>query len=512
MVPMTKTTSPASVVGEWAIPIGFLAAAVAFYVYGTTLGWKQPIGGPHEFRQAQTILPCQEMVKSGLTLSYQTPVLGPPWEIPFEFPLYQWAVTIVNKVAGVSITEAGRGVSVLFFLFTLIPLDLLLQRHRIDGKGRMLALAFFLVNPFYIFWGRSVMLESTALCLSVWYYYLATRREQGGWRGLAAAICGALAALVKVTTVVPALVGVAVVLVSKNRSLLPDIQAAAGEGPILHNQQIRARGVALLKHVILFLVIPVIAGAVWTHLADGHKINNPIARHLTSGALSAWNFGTWSQKLSLTTWTVIAGRTGALISYNVWVWLGVMAILWASRQRQTIDLYALMFVSAPLVFTNLYYEHSYYFYANGVWLLLAIAIAIADLVKRHPFWNGAVLILGLSMMVFYWRLYKVEQETSYTERQGRWKATFAQTKPDSVIVMLGFDWSAIIPFYAERRALMIPEWDNLQEADVRRALIGLKKYELAGVLIHEPSRYGAQHLLQTMHEVGLHPTRVLVVQ
>jgi hypothetical protein len=46
------------------------------------------------------------MAKQWFSLSYDTPVLGYPWSIPFEIPLYQWIVACVSRL-GLSIDVAG---------------------------------------------------------------------------------------------------------------------------------------------------------------------------------------------------------------------------------------------------------------------------------------------------------------------------------------------------------------------------------------------------------------------
>ena len=62
----------------------------------------QPLIESHAFRQTQTALTSYWMLEEGWKIAYQTPVVGFPWAIPFEFPLYQ------SLVAGVvALTEVG---------------------------------------------------------------------------------------------------------------------------------------------------------------------------------------------------------------------------------------------------------------------------------------------------------------------------------------------------------------------------------------------------------------------
>jgi hypothetical protein len=60
--------------------------------YAMTTGWNHTILDQYGFRQAQTAATLEYLVKGGPWFAYETPVLGPPWSIPFEFPLYQHSI------------------------------------------------------------------------------------------------------------------------------------------------------------------------------------------------------------------------------------------------------------------------------------------------------------------------------------------------------------------------------------------------------------------------------------
>ena len=73
----------------------------------------------------------------GLRLDYITPVLGPPWSIPFEFPLYQWLAGGFHALTGYPLDQSGRLVSLVFFYLCLVPWFLLFRRLAgcTDGAG-----------------------------------------------------------------------------------------------------------------------------------------------------------------------------------------------------------------------------------------------------------------------------------------------------------------------------------------------------------------------------------------
>ncbi|MGH7490376.1 MAG: glycosyl transferase, partial [bacterium] len=65
-----------------------LAAVAVHAIYYLCLGLTSPVLDLHNFRQAQTAISAYWSWREGFKLAYETPVLGYPWAIPFEFPIY----------------------------------------------------------------------------------------------------------------------------------------------------------------------------------------------------------------------------------------------------------------------------------------------------------------------------------------------------------------------------------------------------------------------------------------
>ena len=74
--------SPANI-----LPKAIFLASLVFLAIALLKGWHGTIRDLHAFRQTQTAITVTYLLKVGPWLAYQTPVLGPPWAIPFEFPL-----------------------------------------------------------------------------------------------------------------------------------------------------------------------------------------------------------------------------------------------------------------------------------------------------------------------------------------------------------------------------------------------------------------------------------------
>lgn len=104
------------------IPLIFLAAFCFSYSLYITIKYVNQVPLElYSFRQTQTALTAYWFVKNGFSLAYETPVGGPPWSIPFEFPVYQYIVALASQITNNSLDATGRAVSFLFLVLCLIP-------------------------------------------------------------------------------------------------------------------------------------------------------------------------------------------------------------------------------------------------------------------------------------------------------------------------------------------------------------------------------------------------------
>src|SRR5262245_16160765 len=103
-----------------------------------SVGWSHTVLDVHAFRQSQSLIPVEYMLTGGHWLRYQTPVLGPPWTVPFEFPLYQWIVASIVAASGMPVVQSGRLVSVLFLFLSLVPLFAIQSYLGVNRSRRLL--------------------------------------------------------------------------------------------------------------------------------------------------------------------------------------------------------------------------------------------------------------------------------------------------------------------------------------------------------------------------------------
>jgi hypothetical protein len=297
------------------------------------------------------------------------------------------------------------------------------------------------------------MIESTALFFSIVFVafmqqYLIERRHSDL---VYASVAGSVAALVKITTF-PAFVLAAGILVVRDIAL---------KGPAWNFLLLLRRYVVLSIPVML----PIIFTLVWVGHADGLKALGPLNSLLTSSQLTSWNYGTFAQRLSGGLWRdVIFGRSlSDALGNPIIFWISIGAAILCSR-RSALYFSALfaLYISSFLFFTNLHIVHSYYQYANALFLVLAVAYVLSELRLRLPRWTFTALFIATSAteVSAFIRIFEPallqKQDTSLTILASR--AIKQYTPPDSAIFVFGLDWSSEIPYYSQRKAVAFPDW------------------------------------------------------
>lgn len=435
-----RLTRPPALLGA------FLLALLAFNAWAVHVGWTSGLLQGNEFRQTQTALTTLFVQREhNFSLAYPTPVLGKPWSVPMEFPLYQWTVALYSSATHTPLIPSGRAISYLCFLLALPPHWLLLRRIGLTPAARVVALGLVLTCPLYIFYARAFLIETMALMASLWFlqaFVAAVESRRPVWL-IVANVAGLAAGLVKVTTfmlyVAPAAVCAAVWLWRARSD--------------------RARLGQLVGLMAAAVALPFAATLWWIHFSDAVKSLIPGGAQLASSSMSAYHFGTWAVRLSpapwLSHWQVI---TSNIVSPALLAGFAVVAALFGGRWRRWIAAALLLFAAGPLTFPVLYSWHEYYFVANAVLLMAALGFALASLLELSRFrwaaWLVAACFLAAQVSL-YFRFFYVPQSIIHDGGSGLTMMVRDMTAPDDVIVVAGNDWNSTIPFYSERRALMI---------------------------------------------------------
>lgn len=442
--------------------IWVLVAAAALFASAFWLGTlQQPLIDEYEFRQTQTALSALFM-QPGLEglLNYQTPALGAPWSIPFEFPLFQWLSHQLASLTGIHLSASGRLISILFGVGCLWPASRLMRRASLEITAVALLIILYCTSSIYLYWNRAFLMESMALfftLLSLDAYSQIRHKTFSSASALSQLTAGlaislSIGLLVKATTALPALVLMAIDWAWQSRTALRHRKQLF--------QQLLVGGSLAVAFALLYS---------WTHHADALKQLNPFGSQLTSSALKAWNFGTPVQRLQPELWlNIVSGRMLAPIA-AIPIIIGLRI---CTKQSRAFLLACLILAFAPLLlFTNLHIVHTYYQASNHVFLLMAVAGSASTVFDLHnqKRIEQSLVIASLTILIVanlsiffassgsgsnYWAA--SQQQTSARLTIG--KAIESQTPSESAIIVFGDDWSSAFAYHSQRRALTLPGW------------------------------------------------------
>lgn len=436
---------------------GLVILAFFFSIFAFTIGWYNPIVDFHAFRQTQTALSAFWMLKEGHYFNYQTPVLGYPWSIPLEFPLYQWLVVVVYKLTNLGLDQCGRLVSILAFYSILFPVYVLLKRLNFKITVFKIFTCLFLLSPLYLFWSRTFMIESLGLFLAISFLALTQEylSEKKTLMVIVCIVCGCAGALVKITTFVPAaLFCVGLVLMDWYKN---------------YGCAINKKTILRYAITVLFVLIPLAVALLWVRYTDHIKAAHPIGSFLTAKALMTWNFGTIAQRFSSQLWIkTIFERSLLTESLGYGLPFFILFIYACGRKRYVKEIedsanikFALfslaIYFSAFLIFTNLHIEHNYYNYENTLYLILA-AVVVLYVISRKilPVFFVILMLIIMAVQIktydFTYRRLAAANTVFYRDYL---VALFVRehTKPDDFILVHGIDWASTIAYYSERKSL-----------------------------------------------------------
>lgn len=477
-----------------------LLVALAFNIWGVGVGWKNVNLPGCEFRQTQTAISAMFIQReNNFSLAYPTPVLGKPWSIPMEFPLYQWSVVGVGNTTGWPLTQSGRAVSVVCFYLALPALYLLLGRLRLGRAHRLIAMAMVLLCPLHIFYARAFLIETMAMMFGVWFlaaYLMVTEgRQRALWVPVAMA-AGIGCGLVKVTTLM--------------FFLLPafgwtlwwlyrDLRLPEG----------RWRSVAARSLWCLAAAIPACVVALWwVRYADAVKAASVDGQAFTSERLVGHNFGTgvrFSSDVWAYHWRIIFGEIAS------WPALALCGAVVVARFRRigglVLGLVALFF-AVQLVFPVLYAWHAYYYVTNAFALMFALGIALGELLgSRLPRPLAWVVVLAVSSLQI--RLYIQHHYPAQVGIDGGGSSMTTALQrviaPDEVIIICGEDWNSMIPYYAQRRAYMIRQNMERDWDAILPALARLQGEDVTALLLSGPQTENSELIRIASERFGIDP-------
>lgn len=317
----------------------------------------QPLIEAHAFRQTQTAYTAVLYARDGIDLLHpRVPVLGPPYDLAFEFPLFQ-AVAAIPISLDLPADPVLRGTSLLFFLVSAALLWLLVRRA--GTAAAFATLVAYLFSPFSLLWSRAATIEYLVIAASLAYLLvgLAWRDRGGALSWLVAAVAGAIAMTVKITS---GAVWVFPLLVYRSRRSWRD------------------------PSLFALVAVPLGLGLVWSHYADELRASAPGTSWMTALDLAPFLLGIPEERLSLEPWAAVLLNAAAWISGPVL--LGLVLTTAAAIRATDRRWFWLSVMLCPLlsivVFLHPWAIHDYYSIAATPSIAIAIGFGAAWLWRR----------------------------------------------------------------------------------------------------------------------------------
>lgn len=294
--------------------------------------------------------------------------------------------------------------------------------------------------PLILYWGTSFLIETCSIFLAGWYLVWVLEGKK-----VRALLMGSLAAAVKGTTFVP----FAVCTVSAGLSSL--------------------------------LMLPCLAvGIGWQKWTDHLKAANSLSYVLRSDqpAQFVHNFGTIPERLSLEPiQTIIDSINGTLGVAGIFLMLLALIAGW---KHKFVWLWLMAFLAPIVMFPRLLHVHEYYHTENALFLIFILAA----LLQRWRHRGLMVAAIVVSQLVFFWH-YDLQPEQPI---QGGAQYIRDHTKPDDWLLIYGQEWNPILPYYAERKAIMETTLATRQEMIDRANRIWAKEPRIGAVIRCPSSR------------------------
>ena len=261
------------------------------------------------------------------------------------------------------------------------------------------------------------------------------------------------------------------------------------------------------------VVAPYAAITWWVGYTDAIKEVHRSAWIFTSKALTEGNFGTFSleSRLARETWSVMGERWSETLA-PPWFILSflLLGVLLCPKARKFILGAFVIWMFGQLAFPYAYALQDYYFYAGAVFVVLALGFAAAGLIEelRAPLAARLCLaaapfiVMGHTYLTGYYQLQSVKSPGG----SGMTALFQDMLHSESVIVGVGQDWSAIVPYYSKRRALMVRSGLEYDQDYLRGAIDDLDGAIISALFISGERRSNKKVVEDLTTITGVVPT------
>lgn len=407
------------------------------------------------FRESQTAITIYYLIENiNLTsiVNYKTPVLGYPWQMPMEFPLYQVIVALLSWDKQVfSVIAVGKSISLTFFIGAVYFIFKLLKCLAVENNKAILICGFIISSPVYLAYSSTVMIESAALMFGVLHLICLFKGIK--LNSIKYLIFGLIFSIITILIKSTTWVVFSIIVINSTIFYLYKIKI----GKLNFENWLIVRNLIILT---CFTVVPLIVGLNWINFTDDIKSSIFLSEGLSSNRLKEWNYGSLQQRLSASFWFVILLKLfflvgGSLIFYKILFYKDLYLKFKNINRREFIYVPVSSVVVIIMLFPNLYFRHDYYFYSISWIVSISIAWLLID--KKLP---NKLLILYIVLIQVGAGFYLILKKNYYVPSDIVAINLIGKNELKGPIIIFDKGYSSYIPFMTQSRALMLGEVDN----------------------------------------------------
>jgi len=453
------------------IALVLLLIIISFFLRIKSLSFPL-VNDLYSFRQAQTAITVQDYFNHGFSIfNYKTPVFGPPWQVPFEFPIYQLSVYIFMNIFGLTNVDLGcRLVSIIYFYFSAFALLILCKMKFSIPKIYWTIFVVYIFTPFNFPWSRAALPDYASVFFGLMYIiffegWMNHLKRSINIKFFIALICGIFCSLCKATSLFPVVIILAFSIIY---NLYEDFKNNNSFTMKNILNYCKNNLIYMLK-IALLCIIPFLIGLLWVKYTDFIKNQSQYTQWLTSESLRFWNYGSKSQKIDFNQWNVIFNRIHRYFAPYLLICLLPISIYALYNMRFKVKT-IIFFLSLPIAvfFTifcliNLYYIHDYYLIAVSPYICVLFGFGLYyvafELTKKKLLLKSVIflfVIMSLAQPREYYSyvFYKNKSiEPNTITKIGNYVQ--ASTGKDEYIIIQNQDWSSEQLYASNRRGFMI---------------------------------------------------------
>ncbi|MCM1038228.1 MAG: glycosyltransferase family 39 protein [Ruminococcus sp.] len=385
-----------------------------------------------------------------------------------EFPIYQSVVYFIMKILHkTNIDVWCRLVSLATFYLSVFVLKKVADLV-IDKKSAYCSCLIYLFAPFTILWSRAAMIDYMSVLFALIYVWgLYSWLVKGKKTIIITLLFGCMGYLLKVTTMFPYIFFLAYLII---RYFYEEIIKYSGKFTLHTIFAYIGRNKVRIIILAVLCILPVISGVCWIRYADAVKEQSVFTSEFTSEALRSWNYGTMEQKLQISNWSIVLRRLVQYIGGVPVAGCLILLYLFLGKRRNLSIVISCTAASILTIFIlfNLYDFHDYYFIALTPMLSMIYGVmlftGIEKLFSAGNWGKTGVLVLVFVIIFAEGRTNAVYLKYAITKEErgadADWLIALGSyvgsiTEPDERIVTQGEYAIATLPYYADRKAMMI---------------------------------------------------------